>query len=92
MHEISKSKVRHFIFGVNVSPWWFLQKVESKDIDYITESGKVCSCRFYDANGNERDIEIGQMITIDMLYKKEPEKRQKSKIKYKHFSMKGERQ
>lgn len=89
MDVSNKLRMRHFIFGVDVSPWWFLQKVESKDVDYVTHSGKVSYCRFYDIKGNERNISIGQMITVDMLYKEEPEKRQMPITTYRHYSMKG---
>lgn len=62
-------KLRYFTFGVDISPSWFLQKIESKDVEYIHEGGvgKVVACRFYDTLGHEKIITIGQLISNDML-------------------------
>lgn len=60
---------RHFAFGVEVSPEWFLKKVQSKDVEYIKAGKRIIGCRFYDAyTKQERIIAMGDIITSDMLY------------------------
>ena len=61
--------LRHFTFGVEVSPKWFLQKVQSKDVEYIKVNGRIVGCRFYNVYTREEQImAIGDIITSDMLY------------------------
>lgn len=70
---MSKVKLRMFKFGEEVSPWWFLQKVESKDVEYVKASNRIIGCRFYDVQtGQERVIAFGEIISTDMLYREEP--------------------
>lgn len=71
---MSTVRMRHFLFGKDISPWWFLDKVEHKFVEYIFEKGKVIGCRFYDVRGKEITKAIGELITVDMLYEEEPER------------------
>lgn len=61
-------RTRHFLFGKNVSPDWFLRKVKSKDVEYVVAGGRIVACKFEDTEGKERVIAIGEVITMDMLY------------------------
>lgn len=78
-----KANDKRFKFGVDKSPWWFIKKVQSMDIEYITKNHKVIGCRFYHIYTNkEKIIYIGQIVTMNMLYANEPE-RIRGKRKYK---------
>ena len=61
--------VKSFVFGQEFSPNWFLNKVNSKDVEYIFAGKRVIACRFYDTHSNERVFAIGESITSDLLYK-----------------------
>lgn len=58
----------HFTFGVDMSPKWFLDKVDSKDVEYTEQSRRVTGCRFYDVYGKEINVAIGQEIYRTQLY------------------------
>lgn len=58
----------HFTFGVDMSPKWFLDKVDSKDVEYTEQSRRVIGCRFYDVYGKEINVAIGQEIYRTQLY------------------------
>ena len=60
--------VKAFVFGENCSPQWFLDKVMSQDVVYITTRGKVTGCRFYTPDGREMTRNIGDVIDRGMLY------------------------
>ena len=64
----NNDSVKAFVFGENYSPQWFLDKVFSKDVEYITTRGKVTGCRFYDLDGREITRKIGDVIDVGMLY------------------------
>lgn len=66
----NNDSVKVFIFGVDYSPQWFLDKVMSKDVEYIITRGKVTGCRFYDLDGHEITRSIGDVIDRGMLYPK----------------------
>lgn len=68
-------KLRFFKFGVDISPWWFLQKVETNEVEYIYKDRKISACQF-----NETIINVGEMITVDMLYNEEPIKNKEEEI------------
>ena len=75
-----------FCFGVNVSPWWFLQAVEQMHVEYVHNKGKVIGCRFYKHN-KEITKTIGQVIHWYELYTEEPLQTSKpSTITYRHYS------
>ena len=59
-----------FIFGKEISPQWFLNKVNTKDIEYIFTGKKVIACRLYDVRNIERTFYVGDIITSDLLYRK----------------------
>lgn len=59
-----------FIFGKEISPQWFLNKVNTKDIEYIFTGKKVIACRFYDVRNIERTFYVGDIIKSDLLYRK----------------------
>lgn len=60
---------RYFIFGIDKEPKWFMDKVRSKDVEYIKVGGKVVACRFYNVyTREERVIANGDIIASDMLY------------------------
>lgn len=86
MKERMSKDERQFIFGVDVSPWWFLQKVESKDVEYTYSGGRVTGCRFYDVYGHERCVGMGEAIEIDWLYAGQPQEVQMQVTKYRHYS------
>lgn len=69
-------RMKAFKFGVEFSPWWFLDKVEHKLVEYIHEGGKVIGCRYYDVNNREVEKYMGDYITRDSLYKEEPKRRE----------------
>lgn len=79
-------KLRMFKFGVETSPWWFLQKVQSKDVEYIHASGRVIGCRFYDTKNEERVIAFGEIISTDMLYTEEPVRMNVEDYNFRHYS------
>ena len=69
--------MKAFKFGVEISPWWFLEKVEYKFVEYTYEGGKVIGCRYYDVSNHNREVEkrIGDYIAVGSLYKEEPKRR-----------------
>lgn len=74
-----------FRFGVDVSPWWFLQSVEQMHVEYVHDKGKVVGCRFY-RRSKEVTKTIGQVIHWDELYIEEPIQMNKpSTITYRHY-------
>lgn len=75
-----------FVFGMDVSPWWFLQKVESKDVEYVFSGGRVTGCRFYDVYGQEQSIAIGDVVKLSQLYNEQPREMQVQVPKYRHYS------
>ena len=68
MNNNDSAKV--FVFGESYSPQWFLDKVFSKDVEYIVTRGKVTGCRFYNLTGHEITRSIGDVIDKGMLYPK----------------------
>ena len=60
--------VKSFVFGKEFSPSWFLNKVNSKDVEYIFAGKRVIACRFYDTHSNERVFATGDSITSALLY------------------------
>lgn len=87
MEMYEAMKLRYFKFGVDISPWWFLKKVDNKEVEYTYEYGRIQACRFYSPSGKEITKNIGDMITIDMLYKETPTnaKPEVEAKKYRHY-------
>lgn len=79
---------KSFLFGVDISPWWFLQKVENGVVHYIYangDSGRVVGCKFIDVKRKkERVIAMTEMVSQDMLYREEP-KRVGVQSTYRHY-------
>lgn len=63
------NEFKSFCFGKDISPKWFIDKVNSKDVEYVRIGGKIMGCRFYDINNRERIFTFGEIITSDMLYR-----------------------
>ena len=71
----SNTNNKSFKFGVEMRPWWFIKKVKSMDIEYITKGDKIIGCRFYHVyTGREYIINDGQYVSMDMLYVEEPKR------------------
>lgn len=71
----NKANNKRFKFGVEKRPWWFIKKVKSMDIEYITKGDKIIGCRFYHVyTGKEYTINDGQYVSMDMLYAEEPKR------------------
>lgn len=66
-----------FIFGIEFSPWWFLEKVDKGIIDYTTKAGRIIGCTFTDVRKQERTFKIGDRIDIGMLYTECPVRKDK---------------
>lgn len=58
-----------FIFGKEISPQWFINKVNTKDVEYIFTGKKVIACRFYDIRNIERIFYVGDTIKYNLLYR-----------------------
>lgn len=77
---MNQIRMRSFVFGKDRRPWWFLQKVDSKDVEYIYCGKKIIGCRFYHIITRREFIIIrGQTVTTDMLYSEEPRREYKEK-------------
>lgn len=79
-------KCKEFIFGKDISPWWFLQAVDKMDVEYILERGKIQGCRFYKQD-KEVIKTIGDKIVISELYTKMPKRldRKEPSITIRHY-------
>lgn len=72
MYGRSDGKLECFKFGVDMSPEWFLNKVESGLVEYVRESGTIVGCKFLGTRGNTTTKAIGQVIAIEMFCNEEP--------------------
>lgn len=57
---------RGFIFGLELSPPWFLEKLDC--IEYIYKKGRVVGCNIQTINGELIKKQIGERIDIGLLY------------------------
>lgn len=64
-----------FIFGKEISPQWFINKVNTKDVEYIFTGKKVIACRFYDTRNIERIFYVGDTIKYNLLYREMEDKK-----------------